>query len=62
VKNRWVSGLLYALTGSVIMLIVSIILGGEPYWHGIIGFLLVGFTYGAFLRPVMEKKMKSKAK
>ncbi|WP_339183157.1 hypothetical protein [Oceanobacillus sp. FSL W7-1293] len=59
-KNRWVSGLLYALTGSVIMLMVSILLGGEPYWNGIIGFLRGGFTYGAFFRPVMEKKMKSK--
>ncbi|MFD1415130.1 hypothetical protein [Oceanobacillus jeddahense] len=61
-KNRWISGLLYALTGSVMMFIVSFILGGEPYWNNIIGFLIGGFIYGAFIRPVMERKMKPKSK
>ncbi|GGP14719.1 hypothetical protein [Oceanobacillus neutriphilus] len=59
-EKRWKTGLLFALTGSVMMFIVSFILGGELYWINIIGFGTGGFVYGVFIHPIMERKMKSK--
>lgn len=61
-ERRWKDGFGYAFTGSIMMLIVSLILGGEPYWRGMIGFFLGGITFGVFIRPYMNKKFQEKGK
>ncbi|WP_440896973.1 hypothetical protein ACS127_02900 [Amphibacillus sp. Q70] len=61
-KKRWKNGFGYAFTGSVSMFIVSLILGSEPYWIGIIGFFLGGLTFGILIRPYLDKKYQEKNK
>ncbi|WP_080875306.1 hypothetical protein [Oceanobacillus timonensis] len=59
-KKRWKDGLLFAFISSVTMFVLSLVLGGEPYWNGVIGFLIAGFISGAYILPEIGRKRKSK--
>ncbi|WP_265182269.1 hypothetical protein [Geomicrobium sp. JCM 19055] len=40
------------------MLLISLILGGEAYWQGVVGFIIGGFIFGSAMWPLFIKKLQ----
>ncbi|WP_152549315.1 hypothetical protein [Geomicrobium sp. JCM 19038] len=54
--RRLKRGILFSLLHAFIMFVVGMLLGGEPYWIGVIGFAIGGFVIGFFLTAKGKEK------
>ncbi|MBM7633423.1 hypothetical protein [Geomicrobium sediminis] len=60
--RRLKRGIIFSLLHAFIMFVVGMLLGGEPYWIGVIGFAIGGFVIGFFLSAKGKERKSMKKK